>query len=157
MAGPTRGANGDEPSQDDLDARWAELTARLGELRLPPQDEMPAEPPRSEPAHRPLPPGPRDYTPEPETDDEDPARDLVDGFVAPEPEPLRDAQPVVVLGWAGVLLGLAVMVLCVLIWRDAPGLVWLSAAASLAVGIGILLWRLPARREPDDYDDGAVV
>lgn len=157
MAGPTRGPNGDEPSQDDLDARWAELTARLGELRLPPEDEVPPAPAPSEPTHRPLPPGPRDYTPDPDVDDDDPDRDLVDGFIAPEPEPLRDAQPIVVLGWVGVLLGLAVMVLCVLVWRAAPGLVWLSAAASLAVGIGILLWRLPARREPDDYDDGAVV
>lgn len=159
MAGPTPRPDGEDPTGDDLDARWAELTERLGELRLPPEDEMPP-PPAAQPASSVLPPtpGPRDYSPASpagaEDDSGDPG-DVVDDFVAPEPEPLRDAQPILVLGWAAVLLGLGVMVLCVLAWRGAPGVVWLSAAGSLAVGVGILLWRLPARRDYDD--DGAVL
>ncbi len=159
MAGPTRGAaDGGNVPDDDLDAQWAELTARLGELRLPPADE---DDPTSEPPPRPptvpLAPGPRDYTPAPETEDDDPDRDVVDGFVEPDPDPLSRAEPVLVLGWVGVLAGLATMVLCVLAWRSAPGVVWLMAVAALAVGIGLLLWHMPARRDPDDYDDGAVV
>ena len=150
MAGPTRDRGDDEWPPEDIDARW-------GELELPPQEDDPVAPPPPRPT-RTTAPGPRDCSPAPETEDEDgdPGRDLVDGFVPPEPD-LRDAQPVVVVGWLAVLGGLAVMMLCVLAWRTAPGLVWLAAAASLAVGIGILLWRLPSRREPDDYDDGAIV
>ncbi|MEE6281189.1 hypothetical protein [Georgenia sunbinii] len=158
MAGPIRDSDGDESSHDDFEARWAELTERLGELRLPPEADVPPGPPPAEQAPRgPAPVGPRDFSPAPESEDDDPDRDVVDGFVAPEPEPLRDAQPIVVVGWLAVLAGLAAMMLCVLAWRTAPGLVWLTAAGSLAVGIGILLWRLPSHREPDDYDDGAVV
>jgi len=163
MAGPTRGAaEGGNVPDDDLDAKWAELTARLGELRLPPDDDEEAPPeaaPAPPPAVLPAAPGPRDYSPAPETDDEDddPARDLVDGFVDPDPDPLSRAEPVVVLGWGGALGGLALMVACVLLWRDAPGLVWLAAVGALATGIGLLLWRMPARRDADDHGDGAVV
>lgn len=159
MAGPTRGAadSGNVPD-DDFDAQWADLTSRLGDLRLPPAEEK-ADSSAAEPAHEGAPPalGPRDYTPTTETEDDDPARDVVDGFVQPDPDPLSRAEPVVVLGWAGVLAGLALMIVCVLAWRGAPGVVWLAAVGALAVGIGLLLWRMPARRDTDDYDDGAVV
>ncbi len=159
MAGPTwEGADRGDSRDDDLDAQWAELTARLGELRLPP--ELPSTPPPAdEPrTHHPLTPGPRDYSPGPATEDEpDPGRDLVDGFQPPDPDPLDQAEPVLVLGWLAVLVGLAVILVCVLAWRAAPGAVWLASSAAVAVGIGVLLWRMPARRDPDDYDDGAVV
>ncbi len=159
MAGPTRGAaDSSNTPDDDLDAQWADLTARLGELRLPPEDDPEPEP-EPQPAPSPRAPGPRDYSPEPESDDEDddPGRDLVDGFVQPDPDPLSRAEPVLVLGWLGVLGGLALMIVCVLVWRGAPGVVWLAAVAALAAGAGVLLWRMPARRDLDDYDDGAVV
>lgn len=155
MAGPTREPGGNVPD-DDLDAKWAELTARLGELRLPPAREDPA-PSSSSPPPDPAVPGPRDYSTAPETDDDDPARDVVDGFQAPDPDPFTRAEPVLVLAWVGVLGGIAVMLLCVLAWRAAPGVVWLLAVAALAIGTGLLLWRMPARRDTDDYDDGAVV
>lgn len=158
MAGPIREPGGNVPD-DDLDAKWAELTARLGELRLPPAEDDPDPGPVTETAAQPaaLPLGPRDYTPAPETDDDDPERDVVDGFVEPDPDPLSRAEPVLVVGWVAVLGGLALMIVCVLAWRDAPGMVWLVAVAALATGIGLLLWRMPARRDIDDYDDGAVV
>lgn len=159
MAGPTwEGADRGDSRDDDLDAQWAELTARLGELRLPP--ELPPEPPPAdEPrAHHPLAPGPRDYSPGPVTEDEpDPGRDLVDGFQPPDPDPLDQAEPVLVVGWLAVLIGLAVILVCVLAWRTAPGAVWLASSAAVAVGIGVLLWRMPARRDSDDDGDGAVV
>ncbi|WP_324650952.1 hypothetical protein [Georgenia sp. H159] len=159
MAGPTRGAaDSGNPPDDDFDAQWADLTSRLGELRLPPaQDDADSPAPGPAPEVAAPSPGPRDYTPTAETEDDDPARDVVDGFVQPDPDPLSRAEPVVVLGWAGVLGGLTLMVVCVLAWRGAPGIVWLAAVAALAVGIGLLLWRMPARRDADDYDDGAVV
>lgn len=158
MAGPTRGAaGGGDARDDDLDAQWAELTARLGELSLPPDLPEAPQPRAREPYAVPA-AGPRDYSPGPQTEDEpDPGRDLVDGFTPPDPDPLRDAEPVLVLGWAAVLSGLATMLVLVLAWREAPGVAWLAAAASLAVGTGLLLWQMPSRRDADDHDDGAVV
>lgn len=158
MAGPTRGtAGGGDARDDDLDAQWADLTARLGDLSLPSDLPDIPEPAPREPTVAPA-LGPRDYAPGGATqDEEDPGRDLVDGFTPPEPQPLENAEPVLVLGWVGVLAGLATMLVCVLAWRSAPGLIWLVAAAALAVGAGLLLWRLPARRDADDYDDGAVI
>lgn len=157
MAGPTRGAaDGDHVPDDDLDAQWAELTARLGDLRLPPEEELAPDPEPLPPAAPPA-PGPRDYSPSAETEDDDRARDVVDGFTEPDPEPLSRSEPVLVVAWGGVLGGLAVMVLCVLLWRSAPGVVWLVAVGALAVGVGLLLWRMPARKDTDDYGDGAVV
>jgi len=156
MAGPTREPGGDVP--DDFEARWAELTSRLGELRLPPAEDDPAPEPEAEPRAATFVVGPRDYRPTPETeDDDDPERDVVDGFVEPDPDPLSRAEPVLVVGWVSLLGGLALMVVCVLAWRGAPGMVWLVAVGALATGIGLLLWRMPARRDADDYDDGAVV
>ena len=158
MAGPTwEGADRGDSRDDDLDAQWAELTARLGELRLPPEQPSAPSPPDAQRADHPLAPGPRDYSPGPHTEDEpDAGRDLVDGFHPPDPDPLDQAEPVLVLGWVAVLAGVAVILLSVFTWRTAPGVVWLVASAAVAVGVGVLLWRMPARREPDD-DDGAVV
>lgn len=137
MAGPTRdGAPGEDPRGDDVDTQWADLTARLGELRLPPpgDDEADVAPPAPA-AYVPPAPGPRDYAPrEPgrgEDEDEDAGRDLVDGFSPPDPDPLTDAHPVVALGWTAVVLGVAVMFLSAIVWQDAPALVWLFAVASL--------------------------
>ncbi|QDB79467.1 hypothetical protein FE251_08845 [Georgenia wutianyii] len=155
MAGPTREPGGDVP--DDFEARWAELTSRLGELRLPPAEDDPEPAPEAAPRAAPPVVGPRDYSTEPETEDDDPERDVVDGFVQPDPDPFSRAEPVVVVGWVALLGGLALMVVCVLAWRGAPGMVWLVAVGALATGIGLLLWRMPARRDADDYDDGAVV
>jgi hypothetical protein len=162
MAGPTRDRGPDDARGDDIDAQWAELTARLGELRLPPPDVGEADAAVPTPAaYTPPAPGPRDYVPReagPQEDtDDDPGRDLVDGFVPPDPDPLSGAHPVVALGWSGVVAGLAVMFLCAIAWRGAPAFVWLMAVAALVAGVGLLLWRMPARRDADDYDDGAVV
>ncbi|WP_127571973.1 hypothetical protein [Georgenia faecalis] len=160
MAGPTRGgAGGDDPGRDDIDAQWADLTARLGELRLPPpadgEDEPAAPPARTAPDL-----GPRDYVPGdpgPDDEDDDPGRDLVDGFSPPDPDPISGAHPVVAVGWSAVVTGLALLFVCAIVWRTAPTLVWIGAVAALVGGVGLLLWHMPAHRDPDDYDDGAVV
>ncbi|MFH5823018.1 hypothetical protein [Georgenia sp. AZ-5] len=175
MPGPTR--DGEQDPHESLDdatvaARWAELTAELGELQVPADDggtrlgrsgpdaaaaasptpageaapELRAGP--SGPA-APVPlPGPRDYSPA--EDDED------EGYVPPEPEPLTHADPALTLGWVlavgSVLLGFVLAV----VWRPLPDGVLGGLGAALVGGVALLLWRMPARRD-DDRDDGAVV
>jgi hypothetical protein len=164
MAGPTRdgGPDSGEPLDDATVAeRWAELTADLGELHVPSAEELrPTAPVPPEPQPpRPVPaPGPRDYeaAPEREDDDEDPSSGI-DGFVPPDPEPLTHADPALTLGWVAtigsLLLGLVLFVLD----RSVP--TWLVATLAVALlgGVGLLLWRMPARPEDRGPGDGAVV
>ncbi|GAA2340107.1 hypothetical protein GCM10009854_15640 [Saccharopolyspora halophila] len=115
----------------------------------PPKSEPPkSEPPRAEPAE--IGTGPRDWAPGEEEEGH---------FVPPEPPPLPVPKPATLLGFAIVVLGLAVLLF--------PGLAGLSATAQLPLslvlisgGIGWLLFRL--RRTPptdptDPDDDGAQV
>jgi len=75
-----------------------------------------------------------------------------------EPPPLPPAPPadrVTRLAWVGALAGPALLLLCALVWRDAPTLVVLAAVAAFVAGFAVLVSRLPRSR--DDDDDGAVV
>lgn len=154
---------GDRPEPDepeDIEAKWQELTARLGELKLPPdaeddqQAEGPdAEGPKTEPAeageHRARPLGPRDYA-----EDEDLGEEA-ERFVPPEPVVLRDARPLLVVSWCVLLGGLALLLAKVLVWQSAPGIVVVCAGAAVVLGTVLLIWQLPNERGSDD--DGAVV
>ena len=176
MAGPNR--EGDPPGEPrELDdaafaARWAELTASLGELAVPPPERpgatpdepgpdrsgpgdvlgdghpvRPADPPGAR-VVRPAAPGPRDYVPD-EDDDE--------GYEPPEPEPLTHADPAVTLGWVATIGAVVLGVVLSVVWRPVPEEVLGALALVLAGGVGLLLWRMPARRDRDDRSDGAVV
>ena len=59
-----------------------------------------------------------------------------------------------VLAPAGVPIFLLIVLV---VWRDAPPALVQAAAALFVVGVGVLLWRMPHRRDPDDDDTGAVV
>lgn len=177
MAGPNR--EGDPPGELDdaaVAARWAELTASLGELAVPPPErpgptpdepgpdrsvpgdvpgdvpgeEIPARPADLPGARvvRPAAPGPRDYVPD-EDDDE--------GYEPPEPEPLTHADPAVTLGWVATIGAVVLGVVLSVVWRPVPDGVLGALALVLAGGVGLLLWRMPARRDRDDRSDGAVV
>jgi hypothetical protein len=98
-------------------------------------------------APAPTPPGPRDWS-EPEA---------ADHFIPPDPPPIFDAQPVLVLGWVTFLGGL-VAVLAWAIFRPALDvLVARFGLLSLVLGAGLLIWRMPHRRDPEDTSTGAQV
>jgi hypothetical protein len=164
MAGPTRdgGPDSGEPLDDATVAeRWAELTADLGELHVPSEEELrPSTPVPPEPqAPRPVPaPGPRDYEPAPEDedDDEDPASGI-DGFVPPEPEPLTHSDPALTLGWVATIGSLVLGLLLFVLAPSMPTWVLATLAVALLGGVGLLLWRMPARPEDRGPGDGAVV
>lgn len=163
MAGPTRDGvpDGEEPLDDaTVAARWAELTADLGELRVPSEDELSpstAVPPEPLGA-RPVPAaGPRDYEPAPEREDDDDPSSGIDGFVPPEPEPLTHADPALTLGWVATIGSLVVGLLLFVLDPSVPSWVTVVLAVALLGGVGLLLWRMPARPEDRGPGDGAVV
>ncbi|MGC0250857.1 hypothetical protein [Pseudactinotalea sp. Z1748] len=148
---------------DDLDAQWADLTARLGpldpglpaEFTEPGTDDSPGTQEATEPTpprwagSAPAPPGPRDHGgPGPEGDDGD--------FAAPDPGPVLGAPTRNTLPWVGAIGGPIVMLLMLVLWPSAPPAAYLTAMGVTMAGLLTLWWRLPVHRRDDD-DDGAVV
>ncbi|TDE88955.1 hypothetical protein EXU48_21850 [Occultella glacieicola] len=182
MNGPTSGGGeqrpGDgpsEPSDADVEASWAEITARLGPLGegvTAEADEFERLNRSADPADgrddlddgdRGDPPGePVDNDPDtieatsavgPGPRDYD-VDDSDDGFVPPEPEPLDGSDPLVTMAWIGAIGGPVATVLALILWAGAPQLFYVGALVCSLLGWGILLWRMP--KDPSD-DDGAVV
>ncbi len=80
-----------------------------------------------------------------------------EGYEPPEPTPLSGADPLLGLAWVGVCLPIAVVLVYLVLWRGMPlALLGVSGAAFL-LSVGVLVWRMPGRRDGDDHDDGAVV
>lgn len=166
MAGPTRdgGTDSGEPLDDATVAeRWAELTADLGELHVPTDEELressdeasgPSEPQPS----RPVPgQGPRDYEAAPETDDEEDPASGIDGFVPPDPDPFSHADPALALGWVATVGPLVVGLVLFVVYRSLPDWLVTALAVTLLGGIALLLWRMPAGPDDRGPGDGAVV
>jgi len=76
-------------------------------------------------------------------------------YEPPPPAPAPPTDRVTRVAWVGALAGPALLLLCALVWRDAPTLVVLGAVAAFVAGFAVLVSRLPRSR--DDDDDGAVV
>ncbi|MEJ5915448.1 hypothetical protein [Pseudokineococcus sp. 1T1Z-3] len=90
-------------------------------------------------------PTPREPEPEPE-----------DHFVPPPLPPTPPVTPLVRAAWVGALGGPALLLVCALVWRDAPTLVVVAGVAAFVAGFAVLVSRLPRSRD-EDGDDGAVV
>jgi hypothetical protein len=91
--------------------------------------------------------GPRDWSP-PEADEH---------FEPPDPPPALGGDPVIVLGWIGLIGGL----LLVFAWAGLGSAmpIWLARGGLVAIVAGAagLIWKMPHQRDPDDDDDGAQV
>lgn len=158
---------GRERADDEVDAAWADIVARLGPLQAPDPDDVPdrstdehgrddgheggghggagaVPPPRVLPRAA----GPRDHAPPPEVDDEG-------HFVPEDPAPLRGAglawwAPWLALVGAPVLLGVVALVR-----GSVPTWLLLAAVLAFAGGAVAAVLRLPSRS--DDGGDGAVL
>ncbi|GAB4086083.1 hypothetical protein GCM10028784_27130 [Myceligenerans cantabricum] len=121
------------------------------------QGETPDE--RSAPGVR-RPSGPRDWPVTPEVE----ALEEADShFTPPEPEPLlSDKDPLLTMAWFAVA-GIPVLALVSMIVVAAipalslPALVGQVAIGLFVAGLGVLLWRMPHHRDPEDDDPGARV
>ena len=99
----------------------------------------------------------RDWDGTSQIDDAEASIDAEEHFVPPDPGPVLGGDPLLTMAWCAAA-GVPIFLLIVLVlWRDAPPALVQAAAALFVVGVGVLLWRMPHRRDPDDDDSGAVV
>jgi len=164
----------DDLPDDAVEARWADIVAQLGPLDPPTDADRgdepagdttsdPAAAPRREdpapPPGRVVSPGPRDWPVTPEIED---LEETESHFTPPEPDPVLSRDPLLTLAWAAVV-GVPVLVVLGVVLRAAvpalriPGWSGPLAGVLFLVALGILIWRMPHRRDPDDHSTGAVV
>lgn len=171
---PRDGVPGDhEPTDDE---RWAQIVADLGDLDA--LDDLEAFttledgglPIRSDdarvvrPAEQPEPPARpelagRDWDGTAQYDEAEATVDAHEHFVPPDPGPVLGGDPLLTMAWFAAA-GMPLFLLIVLIfWRSAPIALVQAAALVFVVGVAVLVWRMPQRRDPDDHDpdNGAVV
>ncbi|WP_456787357.1 hypothetical protein [Cellulomonas sp. P5_C5] len=99
----------------------------------------------------------RDWDGTSQIDDAEASIDEEEHFVPPDPGPVLGGDPLLTMAWCAAV-GMPLFLLVVLVvWRDAPSALVQAAAAVFVIGVGVLLWRMPHRRDPDDDDTGAVV
>ena len=150
----------DEPTTsgdtDDTDARFASIVAQLRSDPIwaePASQAAPRPEPRfpTAPGVRPL--GPRDH---PATDDVVDLEDDQSHYEPPEPPPLLGGDPLLTLGWIAVLLAMLSLLATVFGPKPTPTL-WLQVTGGvLLLGVTVLLWRMPHRRDPDHVPDDQV-
>ncbi|MEU2200006.1 hypothetical protein [Isoptericola sp. NPDC019482] len=161
----------DDLPDDAVEARWADIVAQLGPLDEPddadradaPTTSGPAADARPEdaavPPGRVVSPGPRDWPVTPEIED---LEETESHFTPPVPEPVLSRDPLLTLAWAAVV-GVPVLVVLGVVLRAAvpalriPGWSGPVAGVLFLVALGVLIWRMPHRRDPDDHGTGAVV
>ncbi len=179
---------GEPPEDPDLDAQWQDIVARLGDLGPGADGPGPThagpgdEPAGSAPDDAREPEGPQDAgsTPRRRKDDvagshtvrpadpnvsgprnwaPDPAaEEAEDHFVPPDPGPVLGGDPMLVMAWVAVLAAPLLVLVAVVAWPTMPTWLLEVAGVGFLAGVGLLLWRMPHRRDPDDEDDnGAVV
>ena len=98
----------------------------------------------------------RDWDGTSQYDDAEDDLDAQDGFVPPDPGPVLGGDPLLTMAWFAAA-GMPLLLLVILIaWRDAPAALVQAACIVFVLGVAVLVWRMPQRRERQD-DDGAVV
>nr|BFF21528.1 hypothetical protein GCM10025730_50490 [Promicromonospora thailandica] len=103
--------------------------------------------------------GPRDWPLSPEAEALEEAESH---FTPPEPPPLLSRDPLLTMAWSFVV-GVPVLAVIGMILAAAipaleiPPLVGQIGIGLFVAGLGVLIWRMPHQRDPDDDGPGAVV
>jgi hypothetical protein len=106
-----------------------------------------------------LPAGPRDWPLSPEAE----ALEEADShFTPPEPPPLLSRDPLLTMAWSFVVGVPVLAVIGMVVSAAMPSLAIPPLAGQIGVGLfvaglGVLIWRMPHQRDPDDDGPGAVV
>lgn len=105
-----------------------------------------------------LPAGPRDWPLMPEIEALEEAESH---FTPPEPPPLMSRDPLLTMAWSFVvgipILALVGMVVSAASSLSIPPLAGQIGLGLFVAGLGVLIWRMPHQRDPDDDGPGAVV
>jgi len=175
--GPARGGRGDDDEQwaaivaqlgdladydgaEDDDAEDASVDAPLADTEKPslsfPVAPWVAEPRVIRPAQDDDMTG-RDWDGTSQYDEAEAAVDAEEHFVPPDPGPVLGGDPLLTMAWLAAA-GMPIFLLVVVVaWRSAPQALVQAAAVVFVLGVGVLVWRMPHGRDPDDHDSGAVV
>jgi hypothetical protein len=157
----------DPPSEEDV---WNGIVARLsdvggldGTAPAEPQDasklDFPVAPWVAD--SRVVRPAPdasgRDWDATAQFDEAEATVDAEEHFVPPDPGPVLGGDPLLTMAWFAAA-GMPIFLLIVLIaWPQAPAALVQAAGVVFVLGVGVLLWRMPNRRDPEDDDTGAIV
>jgi hypothetical protein len=105
-----------------------------------------------------LPAGPRDW---PLTPEIEALEEAESHFTPPEPPPLMSRDPLLTMAWSFVvgipILALVGMVVSAASAVSIPPLAGQIGLGLFVAGLGVLIWRMPHQRDPDDDGPGAVV
>lgn len=147
--------------EEDIEERWRAIVAELGDLGAGPPPprrratDIPPEVGRPEPGARTVrpaqPTGPRAWEPDPAVEEAE------EHFTPPDPGPVLGGDPLLTMAWAAAVGVPVLLLLAVVLWRDMPSAVLRAAGVAFLVAVGLLLWRMPHRRDDDDRGPGAVV
>ncbi|MFI2751896.1 hypothetical protein ACGIF2_00500 [Cellulomonas sp. P22] len=149
--------------------RWAAIVAELGELDQGapqgPAVTYPVAPWVSDPrvvraandaADEPSVTG-RDWDGTRQIDEAEALVDEDEHFVPPDPGPVLGGDPLLTMAWLAAG-GMPVLLLVIVIaWQGAPSALIQAAGVVFLLGVGVLVWRMPNRRDDADDDTGAVV
>ncbi|GAA3216827.1 hypothetical protein ACFP63_14650 [Oerskovia jenensis] len=166
--GPTDGSSTPHDDLPDVEARWADIVADLSDVSAAaesaasedgPDARTPAAGPRDLHETFPVAPwvqatGPRDWPATPEVED---LEDAESHFTPPDPQIDMGRDPLMTMAW-GLVAGIPVLLLVgMVVLRPFPTIVAQVAGGLFLVGLAVLLWRMPHRREDDHTGPGAVV
>ena len=105
-----------------------------------------------------LPAGPRDW---PLTPEIEALEEAESHFTPPEPPPLMSRDPLLTMAWSFVvgipILALVGMIVSAASAVSIPPLAGQIGLGLFVAGLGVLIWRMPHQRDPDDDGPGAVV
>lgn len=102
-------------------------------------------------------PSGRDWDATDQIDEAERRVDEAEHFRPADPGPVLGGDPLLTMAWCAVA-GMPVLWLVVLIaWRSAPPVIMQASVAVFLLGLVLLLWRMPHRRDDEHDDDGAVV
>src|SRR5690606_26195279 len=129
---------------------WSDGGWSGGDWTVAPGDET-TEPRR--------PTGPRDW---PLTPEAEALEEAESHFTPPEPPPLLSRDPLLTMAWSfvvgvPVLAVIGMIVSAAVPSLDIPPLLGQIGLGLFVAGLGVLVWRMPHQRDPDDDGPGAVV
>jgi hypothetical protein len=106
-----------------------------------------------------LPAGPRDW---PLSPDAEALEEAESHFTPPEPPALLSRDPLLTMAWSFVVGIPSLAVIGMIVSAAVPAVVIPPLVGQIGVGLfvaglGVLIWRMPHQRDPDDDGPGAVV